>query len=81
MPQRGFLFLTSRKSDDGQLLGDRLARRGALADAAAVIDDARNASGVDAVGLEPAMKAHIDARIDKCFRHDTIQSIRAEWMA
>jgi hypothetical protein len=32
-------------------------------------------------GLEPAMKAHIDARIDQCFRHDTIQSIRAEWMA
>jgi Ser/Thr protein kinase RdoA (MazF antagonist) len=32
-------------------------------------------------GLEPAMKAHIDARIDQCFRRDTIQSIRAEWMA
>lgn len=32
-------------------------------------------------GLEPAMKAHIDARIDECFRRDTIQSIRAEWMA
>lgn len=32
-------------------------------------------------GLEAAMKAHIDARIDQCFRRDTIQSIRAEWMA
>jgi len=31
-------------------------------------------------GLAPAMKAHIDARIDQCFRRDTIQSIRAEWM-
>ena len=33
------------------------------------------------VGLEPSMKAHIDQRIDQCFRRDTIQSIRAEWMA
>jgi thiamine kinase-like enzyme len=32
-------------------------------------------------GLEPAMRAHIDQRIDQCFRRDTIQSIRAEWMA
>jgi thiamine kinase-like enzyme len=32
-------------------------------------------------GLEPAMRAHIDRRIDQCFRRDTIQSIRAEWMA
>jgi aminoglycoside phosphotransferase (APT) family kinase protein len=32
-------------------------------------------------GLEPAMKAHIDARIDQCFRRDMIKSIRAEWMA
>lgn len=31
-------------------------------------------------GLETAMKAHIDARIDQCFRRDTIQAIRAEWM-
>lgn len=31
-------------------------------------------------GLEPAMKAHIDARIDQCFRRDTIRAIRAEWM-
>ena len=30
-------------------------------------------------GLEPAMKAHIDARIDQCFRRETIHSIRAEW--
>jgi aminoglycoside phosphotransferase (APT) family kinase protein len=32
-------------------------------------------------GLEPAMKAHIDARIDQCFRRETIRSIRAEWTA
>jgi aminoglycoside phosphotransferase (APT) family kinase protein len=32
-------------------------------------------------GLAPAMKAHIDARIDQCFRRETIDSIRAEWMA
>jgi aminoglycoside phosphotransferase len=30
-------------------------------------------------GLEPAMKAHIDRRIDQCFSRDTIRSIRAEW--
>ena len=32
-------------------------------------------------GLAPTMKAHIDARIDECFRRDTIESIRDEWMA
>jgi aminoglycoside phosphotransferase (APT) family kinase protein len=32
-------------------------------------------------GLEPPMKAHIDRRIDQCFARDTIQSIRAEWLA
>lgn len=32
-------------------------------------------------GLAPAMKAHIDAVIDRCFRFDTIRSIRAEWTA
>ena len=31
-------------------------------------------------GLAPAMKAHIDARIDQCFQRDTIQAIRAEWL-
>jgi aminoglycoside phosphotransferase (APT) family kinase protein len=31
-------------------------------------------------GLEPAMKVHIDACIDRCFQRETIQSIRAEWM-
>lgn len=30
-------------------------------------------------GLEPAMKAHIDARIDQCFRRDAIRGIRKEW--
>jgi aminoglycoside phosphotransferase (APT) family kinase protein len=32
-------------------------------------------------GLDPAMKAHIDRRIDQCFARDTIRSIRAEWTA
>jgi aminoglycoside phosphotransferase (APT) family kinase protein len=32
-------------------------------------------------GLEPAMRAHVDRRIDQCFARATIQSIRAEWMA
>jgi aminoglycoside phosphotransferase (APT) family kinase protein len=32
-------------------------------------------------GLDPAMKAHIDRRIDQCFERNTIHSIRAEWMA
>lgn len=32
-------------------------------------------------GLAPAMKAHIDGRIDQCLRRDMIRSIRAEWMA
>jgi aminoglycoside phosphotransferase (APT) family kinase protein len=30
--------------------------------------------------LAPAMKAHIDARIDQCFGREMIQSIRAEWI-
>jgi len=32
-------------------------------------------------GLDPAMKAHIDRRIDQCFERSTIQSIRSEWTA
>jgi hypothetical protein len=32
-------------------------------------------------GLDPAMKAHIDARIDYGFRRDAIAAIRSEWMA
>jgi aminoglycoside phosphotransferase (APT) family kinase protein len=32
-------------------------------------------------GLDPAMKVHIDACIDRCFRRETIRSIRGEWMA
>lgn len=31
-------------------------------------------------GLAPAMKAHIDARIDQCFGRDAIRSIRSEWL-
>jgi aminoglycoside phosphotransferase (APT) family kinase protein len=30
-------------------------------------------------GLAPAMKAHIDVRIDQCFCRETIEAIRAEW--
>jgi aminoglycoside phosphotransferase (APT) family kinase protein len=32
-------------------------------------------------GLDPAMKAHINARIDYGFRRDAIAAIRSEWMA
>jgi len=31
-------------------------------------------------GLEPAMKQHIDSRIDRCFDRDVICGIRAEWL-
>lgn len=31
-------------------------------------------------GLDPATKAHIDARIDQCFARETIRAIRAEWL-
>src|SRR6185312_12495156 len=31
-------------------------------------------------GLDPRMKAHIDARIDQCFTRDLIRSIRSEWL-
>lgn len=30
-------------------------------------------------GLEPAMRDHIDARIEQCFDRDRIRQIRAEW--
>ena len=32
-------------------------------------------------GLEPAMKAHIQARIDQCFDRNSIRAFRAEWTA
>lgn len=31
-------------------------------------------------GLEPRMKQHIDARIDRCFDRDVIRGIRGEWL-
>jgi aminoglycoside phosphotransferase (APT) family kinase protein len=31
-------------------------------------------------GLDPRMKAHIDARIDQCFARDVICDIRREWL-
>ena len=31
-------------------------------------------------GLEPAMKAHLQARIDQCLGRDQIRAIRAEWL-
>lgn len=42
--------------------------------------DPSNPSQWSDAGLEPLMKAHIDARIDDCFRRDKIREIRAEWM-
>jgi aminoglycoside phosphotransferase (APT) family kinase protein len=31
-------------------------------------------------GLEPAMKVHLQARIDQCFDRESIRAIRAEWL-
>ncbi len=31
-------------------------------------------------GLEPAMKVHLQARIDQCFDREAIRAIRAEWL-
>lgn len=31
-------------------------------------------------GLEPRMRAHVDARIDQCFNRDMIRQIRSEWL-
>jgi hypothetical protein len=31
-------------------------------------------------GLDPATKAHIDARIDYCFSRDAVRAIRSEWL-
>lgn len=31
-------------------------------------------------GLEPTMKAHIDATIDRCFDRDFVRGVRAEWL-
>ena len=32
-------------------------------------------------GLDPAMRAHIDRCIDRCFSASLVRSVRAEWMA
>lgn len=32
-------------------------------------------------GLDPAMRAHIDACIDRCFSAALVQSVRSDWMA
>ena len=42
--------------------------------------DMSNPSQWSDAGLDPQMKAHIDARIDQCFTPDVIRSIRAEWL-
>jgi hypothetical protein len=31
-------------------------------------------------GLDPRMKAHVDARIDQCLTRDVIRDIRSEWL-
>ena len=31
-------------------------------------------------GLEPCMKAHIDAAIERCFDRDFVRAVRAEWL-
>ena len=42
--------------------------------------DPSNPSQWSDAGLDPQMKAHVDARIDQCFTLDVIRSIRAEWL-
>jgi aminoglycoside phosphotransferase (APT) family kinase protein len=42
--------------------------------------DPSNASQWSDAGLDPRMKAHIDARIDQCFTRDVIRDIRSEWL-
>jgi hypothetical protein len=41
--------------------------------------DPSNPSQWSDAGLEPRMKAHIDACIDECFSRDSLRAIRAEW--
>ena len=31
-------------------------------------------------GLEPAMKVHLQARIDQCFDREAIRAVSAEWL-
>jgi aminoglycoside phosphotransferase (APT) family kinase protein len=42
--------------------------------------DPSNPSQWSDTGLDPQMKAHIDARIDQCFTRDLVRSIRSEWL-
>ena len=42
--------------------------------------DPSNPSQWSDAGLDPQMKAHVDARIDQCFTADVIRSIRSEWL-
>lgn len=42
--------------------------------------EASNPSQWSDAGLDPQMKAHIDARIDQCFTRDFIRSLRREWL-
>jgi len=42
--------------------------------------DPSNPSQWSDAGLDPRMKAHIDARIDQCFARATIHDIRSEWL-
>jgi aminoglycoside phosphotransferase (APT) family kinase protein len=42
--------------------------------------DAADPSQWSDAGLEPRMRAHVDARIDQCFDRDMIRQIRSEWL-
>jgi hypothetical protein len=42
--------------------------------------DPSNPSQWSDAGLDPRMKAHIDARIDQCFTRDVVRGIRSEWL-
>lgn len=41
--------------------------------------DPRNTTQWSDAGLDPRMKAHIDATIDRCFSRDFIRAVRKEW--
>ena len=43
--------------------------------------DPQNVGQWSNAGLDPRMKAHIDATIDRCFAAETIRSIRSEWVS
>ena len=68
-------------ADASAYLASNHAVHGPLACADTRASRSRDPTQWSDAGLAPAMKAHIDARIDQCFQRETIQSIRAEWIS